>query len=105
MTFFAVTYVHPDAEGWAEHLTAHLEYLQELVLQGTVRASGGLVGTPTKSALLIMSAANREDLLAVIAKDPFQIHGLVSDMSVNEWDPIFGTYHDESSRAFPEFTQ
>jgi len=49
--------------------------------------------------LLILSAGSREEVLDVIAKDPFEIQGLVAERTVTEWDPIFGTYHDESSQA------
>jgi uncharacterized protein YciI len=62
-------------------------------------ASGPFAGTPVKSAMLVMSAANREELLGVIAKDPFAIEGLIEDMTVTEWDPIFGAFADKSSRA------
>jgi hypothetical protein len=49
--------------------------------------------------MLILSAANREEVLDVVAQDPFKIEGLVYELTVTEWDPIFGTYHDESSRG------
>jgi uncharacterized protein YciI len=95
MKFFVVTYVHPDSEGWNKYLLAHVAYLENLLKEGTLRASGPFIG----SAMLILSAASRKDVLDVIAKDPFQIQGLVTETTVTEWDPVFGTYQDESTRA------
>jgi hypothetical protein len=40
--------------------------------------------------MLILSAANREEVLDVVAQDPFKIEGLVYELTVTEWDPIFG---------------
>ncbi|NOT39925.1 MAG: hypothetical protein HOP13_05480 [Alphaproteobacteria bacterium] len=51
--------------------------MQDLLKSGALLASGPFVGTNVKSAMLIMPAANREELLATIAKDPFAIHGLI----------------------------
>ena len=99
MKFFVVTYVHPDSEGWNKYLLAHVAYLENLLKEGTLRASGPFIGTPHESAMLILSAASRKDVLDVIAKDPFQIQGLVTETTVAEWGPVFGTYQDESRRA------
>ncbi len=46
MSFFLVTYVHPDEDGWNRHLAAHLEYLEKLLAESTLRASGPFLGTP-----------------------------------------------------------
>ncbi|MDJ0396576.1 YciI family protein [Rhodococcus sp. G-MC3] len=99
MPFFVVTYVHPDEEGWNKHLIPHVEWLQEQLQRGVLRASGPFVGTPEKSALLVLVAPSRADVDRVIAEDPFVVHGLVTEMTVTEWDPLFGTYQEESSRA------
>jgi uncharacterized protein YciI len=69
------------------------------IAEAATRASGPLVGTPVRSAMLILTAPTREQALEMIARDPYQIHGLISDMTVTEWDPLFGTYHDESSQT------
>lgn len=97
MKFFAVTYVHPDVDGWNKHRSSHRSYLEDLLKQGTLRASGPFRGTPYKSAMLILSATSREEVLDVIAKDPFQVAGIVTETIITEWDPMFGTYKAESS--------
>jgi len=98
MPMFAVTYTHPNEAEWRQHLMAHIDYLRALLKTGELRASGPLNGTAVRSAMLIMSAENREALMATIAKDPFAIEGLIEDMTVTEWDPIFGAFTAESSR-------
>lgn len=64
---------------------AHLE-------AGHIKASGPLVGTDVRSAALIIEANDRSHLDAILASDPFAIHGLVEAMTVMEWDPIFGAF-------------
>lgn len=99
MALFVVTYDHPDAEGWQTHVMAHVRYLQDLLKTGELLASGPFVGTAEKSAMLIMSAPDQRTLLEVIARDPFAIEGLIQNMTITEWDPIFGAFNDRSSWA------
>lgn len=47
--------------------------------------------------MLVMTAPDRAALEAVIATDPFAVHGLIENMTVAEWDPIFGAWGSESS--------
>ncbi|BCW87354.1 hypothetical protein sos41_04830 [Alphaproteobacteria bacterium SO-S41] len=44
-----------------------------------------------------MAAPDRPALETLIARDPFAIHGLIADMTITEWDPIFGVFNTESS--------
>ncbi|MDP1630753.1 MAG: YciI family protein [Caulobacter sp.] len=99
MALYVVTYSHPDAEGWARHVMAHVDYLQALLKQGVLRASGPFVGTPDRSAMLVMAADNQQALLEIISQDPFAIEGLIHDMTISEWDPIFGAFNADSSYA------
>jgi uncharacterized protein len=55
------------------------------------------VETPLKSALLILSAGSRQAAIDLLATDPYMSEGLVTDCTVTEWDPIFGTYNSDSS--------
>ena len=99
MALYVVTFNHPDAEGWARHLMAHIRYLNALIEQGVLRASGPFVGDPDRTAMLIIEAADQKALLEIIGADPFAIEGLIHDMTVNEWDPIFGAFNADSSYA------
>jgi len=91
MTTFVVTYTHPNEAGWQAHVGPHVEWLLTEVEAGRLRASGPFVGTPVRSAMLIIDVEDRAALDAMIAADPFHAEGLIEDMTVTEWDPIFGT--------------
>ena len=97
MALFAVTYEHPDDAGWQAQLMPHIAWLKDRVADGSLLASGPLIGTATKSALLIVSAPDRAALDEMIAGDPFAIEGLIDNMSVSQWDPIFGAFNDRST--------
>ncbi len=99
MPFFAVTYTHPNEEGWRRHLQPHLDWLVRAVESARLRASGPYLGTPVRSAMLIVTAADHQAALDFVSTDPYVIEGQVGDMTVIEWDPIFGAFHSESSFA------
>ena len=94
--FFVVAMTHPDGDGWGRHVMAHVEYLQGLVAQGKLRASGPATGLPLRAGLLIFTVADRAELDALIAADPFAIEGLIAQLIVVEWDPMFGAFAAES---------
>jgi uncharacterized protein len=97
MPLYIVTYEHPDETGWQQHLMPHITWLQDQLKSGTLIASGPFPGAPQKQALLILRAADRTALDALIASDPFAVEGLIANMTVREWDPIFGAFNDQSS--------
>lgn len=98
MTLFIATFTHPDEAGWAKHLDEHVQYLMTLLQQDKLRASGPLVGTEQKQAILIIAAASRQEAEQIVAEDPYDIHGQIADLTIVEWDPIFGTFNSDSSR-------
>ncbi len=98
MPLYVVTYTHPDAEGWAAQLIPHVRWLQDALASGALKASGPMPGVEPRGALLILEAADRAGLDALVAGDPFAAHGLIADMTVREWDPIFGAFNALSSR-------
>lgn len=87
-----------DRSGTAEIRTAHTEahqaYLREykgiIVLAGALRPEPG--GAPV-GGLWIFEAETREEVEAVIAKDPFQIHGLRATTEIRAWGTAPG-YED-----------
>ena len=97
MKFFVVTMTHPDGEGWGKHVMPHVEYLRGLVGQGKLRASGPTQGLPLRAGLLVFTVADRAELDALIAADPFAIEGLIDQLTIVEWDPMFGAFAAESS--------
>ncbi len=97
MTFWVVRFEHPNGEGWQRELGAHIAWLRDRVADGGVRASGPLKDAPDRAAMLVMHADDRAALDAIIATDPFAIHGLIENMKVTQWDPIFGSWSAEST--------
>tara|TARA_B110000503_G_scaffold85373_1_gene129792 strand:+ start:28173 stop:28430 length:258 start_codon:yes stop_codon:yes gene_type:complete len=75
----------------------HVAWLQDRLSDGSLLASGPVNGTSIKSALLIMSAPSLASLNDVIASDPFATEGLIENMIIREWDPIFGAFNEQSS--------
>ena len=97
MPIYVVTYEHPDDAGWAVHVMPHVAWLQDRVADGSLLASGPYEGTAVKSAMLLLKAADRAALDALIATDPFAKEGLIANMTVQAWDPIFGAFNAQSS--------
>ena len=97
MPLYVVTYEHPDEDGWRKHLMPHIAWLQERLKEGSLLASGPLSDRAVRPALLILSAPDRPTLDRVIASDPFAIEGLIENITIQEWDPIFGAFNDRSS--------
>lgn len=97
MPLYVVTYDHPNEAGWGRHVMPHVAWLQDRLADGSLLASGPFGGEVPRSALLIMSAPDRQALDRLIACDPFSTEGLIENMTVREWDPIFGAFNDRSS--------
>jgi hypothetical protein len=36
-----------------------------------------------------------------VANDPFAVEDLIVDLVITEWDPVFGAFHDISSKTLP----
>ncbi len=90
--FFIVTMSHPDGDGWAAHVAAHVAYLRELVASGKLRASGPAKGLALRTGVLIFAVEDRAELDALIAADPFAREGLIEELTVTEWNPLFGAF-------------
>ena len=97
MPVYVVTYEHPNERGWKEYLMPHIAWLQHQLKAGALLASGPFSDRTVRPAMLIISAPDRSALDRLIATDPFAEHGLIDNMTVNEWDPIFGQFNDRSS--------
>lgn len=75
----------------------HVLWLQKRLKDGSLLAPGPFTATHVKSALLIMTARDQQRLEVLIASDPFAEHGLIENMTVDEWDPIFVAFNVRSS--------
>lgn len=101
MSIYIVRMDHPEGHKWNEHVLEHVHYLQELIKQGKLLASGPLKGTPLRAGFLIMAADSRQQVEEMIAADPFSREGLICDLWIEEWDPLFGMLVDKSSKLPP----
>lgn len=94
---YLVRFEHPDEAGWQAWVRPHVGWIREQVEQGVVIASGPSVGTPTRQGLLVMRAADRSDLEAIIRTDPFWVNGIIDNLQITQWDPLFGDLRNLSS--------
>ena len=102
MTFFVVMMTHPDGPGWRQHVMPHVEYLNGLIAAGKLRASGPVKGQAQRAGLLVFSVADRAELDALIAADPFAFQGLIDELTVTEWNPLFGAFASEAEPYRPD---
>ena len=98
MAFFLVTMTHPDGDGWGRHVVPHVGYLNSLIEAGKIRASGPVTGLGKRAGFIIMTVDDLEEAKRVVADDPFAIEGLIDDLTILQWDPMFGAFSEESSR-------
>jgi hypothetical protein len=101
MAFFIVRMTHPNGPDWNQHVVVHVEYLLSLIERGALKASGPLKGTPLRAGFLIMQADSREAVEAIVAEDPFAKEDLIVALTIEEWDPLFGAFGEESSKILP----
>ena len=99
MAFFLVTMTHPHGDGWGQHVIPHVNYLRGLIDAGQIRASGPVTGLGKRAGFIIFTADSREAVERLIAEDPFAIERLIDDLTIVEWDPMFGAFAEDPSRA------
>jgi uncharacterized protein YciI len=98
MAFFLVTMTHPDGDGWGRHVMPHVAYLQGLISTGKILASGPLAGLSKRAGFIIMTVETREEVDRLVAGDPFATEGLIDELTILAWDPMFGALADHASR-------
>ncbi|WP_435193585.1 YciI family protein [Streptomyces sp. NRRL F-5630] len=97
MSNFIVRLEHPDEAGWKTWVGPHVEWVRARIADGTIIASGPSVGTEIRQGWLIMSAETEQELRETLATDPFWENGIVENLLIVEWDPIFGRLDDIST--------
>lgn len=101
MALYIVRMDHPDGEAWNTHVLEHVQYLQSLIADGRLLASGPLKGTPLRAGFLIMKADSEAEVRAMVDDDPFTREGLIHSLTIEAWDPLFGMLSDHSSQEPP----
>lgn len=92
MGTFAVTYAYSanSSAGRDEHRPRHVEFLQEQFDGGLLVKSGPFGPDEDPGALLIIEAASKADVEALMDQDPFYRNGLVEKRSIRQWNVVFG---------------
>lgn len=97
MAHYAVIYTYADDQ---ERLDAirpeHRAYLGRLAEQGSIVASGPLLGTHPSTALLVFEAADEDEVRTLLHDDPFQANQLVAQTDVAQWNPVIGILADRA---------
>ncbi|WP_263834000.1 YciI family protein [Sulfurospirillum oryzae] len=83
MFIIALTY-HKSLEEVDAHLSAHVEFLKDNYEKGLFLASGRK--NPRTGGVILALAANRAEIEALIACDPFYIHD-VATYEITEFTP------------------
>ena len=84
--FVALKYRYP-LERMLKTIDRHRAYLRELLVQGKMVASGPFV--PREGGGLLLRIENPAEIAPLLARDPYHLEGLVSDI-VYVWDPNIG---------------
>ena len=91
MPNFAVTYHYSDDVDTVNEIRPiHREWLGEQLAVGKLLASGPMVNRP--AALLIWNAGDIEELNALLDNDPFEIAGVITERTIEEWNTVFGPW-------------
>lgn len=107
MPTYAIEYTYDSRTDLQEEVRpAHRAYLQELLADGTLLASGPLrgqpvhdgpvahaaIGTAPAGALLLVRAESVEGALGLLDEDPFRQAGVLAARTAREWDPVTGPF-------------
>lgn len=91
MAVYAVTYHYTDdSAGRDEYRPAHKEFLSDLAGRGINLCSGPFGPQDPAGALLLIRASSHDEAVARTEDDPFRRHGLVAEVTVQEWVPVLG---------------
>lgn len=93
MSVFAVHYTYTDDTAARDEIRpAHRAFLGDLADTGTVVLSGPLAAAEGRpdAALIVVRAADADEVRARLSEDPFQINGIVAQVEVRGWNPVLG---------------
>lgn len=98
MAIFVVEFLYNvDRAGRQELHPAHAENLGRLAERGVLVLGGPLVGE--NGGLLVYEVADREELDAVLADEPYVRGGIVAETRIRQWSPGRGSWAAALDRA------
>lgn len=101
MSIFITRMEHPKGPLWNMYVIEHVEYLQALIEQGHLLTSGPVTDSPLRAGFLIFKADSKLEVHALINEDPFARENIISALTIEQWDPLFGLLAGESSKRLP----
>jgi len=101
MPIYIVRMEHPEGPVWNEFVLEHIAYLKTLIGTGSLLASGPVKGSPLRAGFLIFKADTVQAVRDLIDEDPFAREHIISAMTIEEWDPLFGALVEYSSKQSP----
>ena len=78
-----------------------MAFLHSFTESRVVRAAGKIVDADVKTGCIILTADDMAAAKAIVANDPFSIHGVSRNMRIVEWDPFVGAFAAKSSGQTP----
>ena len=89
---FVVSYTYDPSQSDTidEVRPVHREFLAGLHAAGTLLASGPWVGEAA-GAYLLMTTPTGEEALTALDADPFAAAGVISERTVQAWNPTIGS--------------
>lgn len=93
MAHFVVTYRYgASAAALAAARPARYRYFAGLEASGALLASGQLTGGDLGEGMLVLKADDEAAARALLADDPFMLHGYVSRLEIAPWNPTTGRW-------------
>jgi uncharacterized protein YciI len=91
MPIYSVTYLYKASDELISEIRPiHRDWLAQRLNDGSLLASGPMVDSP--GALLIWRAESAISLAELLDHDPFDIAGVISERTIQEWNPIYGPW-------------
>lgn len=101
MSIFIARMEHPKGPLWNMYVIEHVEYLQALIERGHLLTSGPVTDSPLRAGFLIFKANSKLEVQALINEAPFARENIISALTIEQWDPLFGLLAGESSKRLP----
>jgi uncharacterized protein YciI len=90
MTITTVTYRYTeDVAARDRLLPEHRNYLRGLADQGVLLVSGPFGPNEPRGALLLFRA-DKDQVNALLEKDPFTVNGVIAEKEITTWEPVIG---------------
>jgi len=100
MSVFAVEYTYDitRTDDLAAVRPTHREFLQGLLDEGSLLASGPWLDNAAPGALLLVVAQDVDGAQRLLDGDPFRKAHLITQRTVRPWNPVMGAFAEHASQ-------